>query len=604
MHPLKVQQRYSPTMHLLHAWGDEVVRPIADSGTIASVMGETTWSGLALAGRGSGLWDRTFVEAERAVEEIAAGARSREDTAELLGRLLCMVISRDERVLAGGALPDPGGPPGRSQAAHRYRPHRRQVGRHARGTQHPAPKDPAWVKRLEPHDSFYVGADVYFTFVVRNGSWWVREKQKDPATFLDGAETARQRLLTGSFPESVRRQFADMLDYFGQWPIVVRSSSLLEDDFGNAFAGKYDTIFCVNQARTQKRLEDFLSAVRTIYASTMSESALAYRARRGLLKRDEQMALLVQRVSGGVHGRLFFPQAAGVALSYNPYVWSEYIDPKAGVARLVFGLGTRAVERSDDDYTRIVALNDPQRRLESTLEDLREYAQRRVDVIDLEAGQLASLELPEIVRQAPGLPLDIFASRDTGVKRDSVTGAEAWILTFDRLLSETDFVPHMRELLGALEDAYGVPVDTEFAVNFLSDRSCKINLLQCRPLQVKGIGLAAELPQGLERSAVLLEAHGAVIGHSRVVPVHRIVYVVSAAYAALSQRLLLRRAAHRPDHAAAGGRACRGREHPDAGRARPLGHDHAFAGRTRELRRDQRRGCPVRDRRHARRSGA
>ena len=65
-----------------------------------------------------------------------------------------------------------------------------------------------------------------------------------------------------------------MLDYFGQSPIIVRSSSLLEDAFGNAFAGKYESVFCVNQGSRDKRLEDFMSAVRTIYASTMSEKAL------------------------------------------------------------------------------------------------------------------------------------------------------------------------------------------------------------------------------------------------------------------------------------------------------------------------------------------
>ncbi len=95
-----------------------------------------------------------------------------------------------------------------------------------------------------------------------------------------------------------------MLDYFGQSPIIVRSSSLLEDNFGNAFAGKYDSVFCVNQRPREKRLEDLLSAVRTIYASTMSERALMYRARRGILDRDEQMGLLVQRVSGSQQGHL------------------------------------------------------------------------------------------------------------------------------------------------------------------------------------------------------------------------------------------------------------------------------------------------------------
>ena len=114
-----------------------------------------------------------------------------------------------------------------------------------------------------------------------------------------------------------------MLAYFGQSPIIVRSSSLLEDNYGNAFAGKYESVFCANQGPHQKRLADFLAAVRTIYASTMSEKALRYRAQRGLLDRDEQMSLLVQRVSGARYGSLFFPQVAGVGYSYNPYVWSQ-----------------------------------------------------------------------------------------------------------------------------------------------------------------------------------------------------------------------------------------------------------------------------------------
>ena len=91
----------------------------------------------------------------------------------------------------------------------------------------------------------------------------------------------------------------------------------------------------------------------------MSEEALIYREQRGLLDQDEQMGLLVQRVSGAFYDDLFMPQAAGVGFSFNPYVWDESIDPQAGVLRLVLGLGTRAVDRHDDEYVRIRALNAP-----------------------------------------------------------------------------------------------------------------------------------------------------------------------------------------------------------------------------------------------------
>ena len=53
----------------------------------------------------------------------------------------------------------------------------------------------------------------------------------------------------------------------------MRSSSLLEDDYGNAFAGQYDSVFCANQGTPQQRLAAFEDAVRTVYASAVSPQA-------------------------------------------------------------------------------------------------------------------------------------------------------------------------------------------------------------------------------------------------------------------------------------------------------------------------------------------
>ncbi|MBQ2568682.1 MAG: hypothetical protein II572_09720, partial [Clostridia bacterium] len=76
----------------------------------------------------------------------------------------------------------------------------------------------------------------------------------------------------------------------GQDPYIVRSSSILEDSFGNAFAGKYESVFCSNHGSMEERLAEFENAARVVYASTMSKGALDYRKRRGLDERDEQMA--------------------------------------------------------------------------------------------------------------------------------------------------------------------------------------------------------------------------------------------------------------------------------------------------------------------------
>jgi hypothetical protein len=525
VHPLKVWARQTPTMYLPHAREGAEWRPLTESAVLAEVLADLADRRLDAVARHD-LWDRKFLQARDVLELWREGAASAEEAQQLFRQLLRMMITRDDRVAELAArwltLPD------------LFAVRRRMIGtglvggkavgmllaRAILGRQVPRLRE-----RLELHDSWFVGSDVFYTYLVRNGGWRARREQRSPGSFLDGAAAARERILSGTFPDFVLRQFEAMLEYYGQSPIIVRSSSLLEDGFGNAFTGKYDSVFCASQGSPSERLEAFLAAVRAVYASAMSEEALRYREDRGLLDRDEQMAILVQRVSGAVRGTLFFPLAAGVALSYNPWAWSREIDPRAGLARLVFGLGTRAVERSDDDYTRLVALNAPSRRPEANLDEVSEHAQRRVDVLDLEANRLATLGLDEVIRRAAGVPLDLFATPRRGAPP---------LLTFERLLSATPFVEDLREILRTLSEAYGYPVDVEFTLNVLAGGQLRLDVVQCRPLQVKEGGTIVAPPADLPADAVLLESRGPVIGKSTHAPVDRVVLVDPDAYGRLA----------------------------------------------------------------------
>jgi hypothetical protein len=534
IHPTKVQHRYSPTMYMLHVWDGDLFLPVTDSSTIAEILTAKPWAGLESVRLRLGTWTRRLLHAEEVWESVQSGRLPRDAAERLLPGLLHMAISRDERIT-------------RLAVQYFTVPELLAILKRMIGTGLIGGKsvgmllarailcrsDPRWSEVLEAHDSFFVASDVFYSFLVENGCWWLRQKQRDPKTFLDGLEEARRRILMGNFPEYIVKEFAEMLDYFGQSPIIVRSSSLLEDNYGNAFAGKYESVFCANQGPHQKRLEDFISAVKTIYASSMSEKALRYRAQRGLLDKDEQMSLLVQRVSGVRYGSLFYPHVAGVGLSRNPYVWNRCIDPAAGMVRLVFGLGTRAVDRSDDDYTRVVALNDPQRRPESDFDEVREYSQRKVDVIDLEANQLTAQGFIEVAYRSPRLPLHIFATDDGRSGYDPGTPAERRsppVLTFDHLLSQTPFVSDMRDMLQTVQTAYDYPVDMEFTANFFDGDRYKINLVQCRPLQVVADRAVAEMPETIGRDDMVLEAHGAVIGQSRAGQIDRLVYVTPSIY--------------------------------------------------------------------------
>jgi hypothetical protein len=416
----------------------------------------------------------------------------------------------------------------------------------------------AWKDRLETHDSFYIASDVFYTFLVENGCWWIRRKQKTSESIQESAGEARRRILTGSFSPSIIERFREMLEYYGRSPIIVRSSSLLEDNFGNAFAGKYDSVFCANQGSPGQRLDEFLNAVKTVYASSMGEEALAYRDRRNLLHLDEQMALLVQRVSGSRQGRYFFPHLAGVGFSFNPYAWSPDIDPKAGLIRLVFGLGTRAVDRNDDDYTRIIALNAPELRPEGETVNGVPYAQRRVDLIDLRENALRTADFEEVATQSRNLPLDSLAPvsatmarrfRDTGERQPPPR-----YLTFDGVLRDTELISDLRAILATLEEAYDYPVDIEFSVHVLPNHSYRLNLLQCRPLQIRGNSAGGARPQSISENHVLLRSRGPIIGRSRNERIRRVIYVVPDAYAALRTQeryavaRLIGRLAHLPEN--------------------------------------------------------
>jgi pyruvate, water dikinase len=524
VHPLKVDARESPTMYLPHERRGDAFVPITESAVLAEVLADLAERRLDAVSRHD-LWDRKFVQAAEVLDGVRAGARPASDAEDAFRALLRTLLTRDERIAALATrwldLED-------LLAIRRRMIGTGLVGGKAVGMLLARAilvrSDASWRRRLEPHDSWFVGSDVFYTYLVRNGCWPARREQRSPATFLDRAAEARERIRAGAFPESLRSRFVAMLEYYGQSPIIVRSSSLLEDGFGNAFTGKYESVFCANQGSPERRLAAFEAAVRAVYASAMSEEALRYREHRGLLDRDEQMGILVQRVSGAVRGGLHLPQVAGVALSYNPYVWHPGIDPHAGVVRLVFGLGTRAVDRADDDYTRLVALNDPLRRPEAHRDGAPEHAQRRVDAIDLARDRVVSLGVEEVARQSPGLPLHWFATSPQGGPP---------VLTFDGLLSATPFVKQMREIVATLAAAYQYPVDVEFTANFLASGELRVNVVQCRPLQVKEGGVIQPPPADLPESSILLASRGPVIGQSTVAPVDRVVYVDPDAYAAL-----------------------------------------------------------------------
>ncbi len=536
VHPLKAWKRYTPTMFLPHIMQNGKFVPILNSADAASFFSYLSDKNATSGERNLDYWDRIFLQADDILKDPSA-VQEKQEMVETLSRVL---IGREKRMLAlvkeYFTLED------------LVEIKKRLIGTGFIGgksvgmllSRNILRKDISldWEKHLELHDSFYIGSDIFYSYMVQNGWWKLLMAQKTEEGYFEVARELREKMLHGVFPDEIKEQFQLMLEYFGQAPIIVRSSSLLEDAFGNAFAGKYESYFCPNQGTPEQRYNNFEEAVRKIFASTMNADALTYRLQRGLAQLDEQMALLVQRVSGAHRKHYFFPDLAGVGLSYNTFVWQKGMEPQAGMLRIVFGLGTRAVNRVENDYPRIVALDVPLVKPYANQEDMRRFSQHEVDVLNLNENKFESVSTADVLNPTYATHIELMAIKDNAaaeyMKSLGREARDTWLLTFDELLSNTPFSQVMSKMLKTLERIYRYPVDIEFTANFNAEGNLKINLLQCRPFQTKGHYSRVEIPEKIAKSKILLQQEANFMGGSVYLGISRIIYIDPQGYAKLN----------------------------------------------------------------------
>ncbi|HPU30476.1 MAG TPA: PEP/pyruvate-binding domain-containing protein [Syntrophorhabdaceae bacterium] len=536
IHPLKVWNRYSPTMFLPHLEEDNDFIPVINSIDATQLFSDISEREAKSAKRHLDYWDRLFLKAE----DMLKGTRNQDEHREMIDELCRIMIARDgkmfelarrtftledllnikSRLIGTGFI---GGKTVGMLLARKILEKDRWLN---------------WNQYLEHHDSYYIGSDIFYTYIVQNGLWKLRMEQKTKQGYFKAAERLKDGILKGVFPEEIKEQFQQIIEYFGQSPIIIRSSSLLEDAFGNAFAGKYESIFSVNQGPPDYRYKNFEESIRHVYASTMNEDALTYRLQRGLDELDEQMALLVQRVSGTYRKYYFFPDIAGVGISYNTFVWKQGLDPKSGMLRLVLGLGTRAVNRVENDYPRIVAIDNPSSNPNADMDDRRKYSQHYVDLLNINENKFETTSFLEIIEKGLNIRLDLLATYDhESTEKLRALGKKdkkIWILTFDNLLTKTSFIGVMHRMMKKLEEIYNYPVEIEFTVNFTRYNDYKINLLQCRPLQTKGIERRFFMPERIPDDMILFKSEGHFMGGNISKSIKKIIYVNPFKYSVLS----------------------------------------------------------------------
>jgi pyruvate,water dikinase len=386
-------------------------------------------------------------------------------------------------------------------------------------------------------ETWYISSDGLLDFLRHNNlEEVIEQKYKEIDQIRQEYPHIIQLFKNSQFSPEMVNGLSMMLDDLGDMPIIVRSSSLLEDRLGSAFSGKYKSLFLANQGSKDERLAALLDAIAEVYASTFGADPIQYRLERGLLDFHEEMGVMIQEVVGKKVGKYFLPAFAGVAFSDNEFRWSPRIKRDDGLLRMVPGLGTRAVDRLSDDYPVLIAPGQPGLRVNVTPDEVIRYSPKKIDVINLENNTFETKEIRELFAEVgneyPQVNNIVAVVEDHHIRKPVGLGVDfdkdEVVVTFDGIITQQKFVRQIQGILQVLSRTLKTPVDIEFAhdgENFY--------LLQCRP-QSRGLdSLPALIPKDIPKDRIVFSAKK-YVSNGLVPDVTHIVYVDPEQYSLIS----------------------------------------------------------------------
>ena len=402
----------------------------------------------------------------------------------------------------------------------------------------------AITEHIRTPDSYYLGSNVMYDVMENNGLMqWADQKYKPEEQIRAEHPELEKDFRAAKFPEEIVEKLAALIEKAKNKPLIVRSSSLLEDNFGASFAGKYESYFCPNQGSVEENLAALTDAIARVYASALRAEPIIYRQQTALIDYDERIAILIQFVEGEKFGDYYLPHGAGVAFSRNLYRWSADIKREDGFLRLVWGMGTRAVDQTGNDYPRLVALSRPLLRPADNIKSIQRYSQQYVDLISLKTNTLETLPVSEVINSRYP-PLRYIAQNvEDGylsALRTNIIDKDKLVITYDELLRRTDFAEQMKISLQLLEKHYKSPVDTEFSIKILDPRAIQpkveITILQCRPQSHIKENKDIRLPAKIAKKKIVFSTKR-MVPHGSVTEIRYVLFVPPEGYFSIESQV-------------------------------------------------------------------
>ncbi len=404
-------------------------------------------------------------------------------------------------------------------------------------------KEKPELKNIKTPKTWYITSDGLHSFMNHNNLGEVTEqKYKEIGLVRQEYPHIIQLFKNSRFTPEMVQGLSMALDDFGDVPLIVRSSSLLEDRLGTAFSGKYVSLFLANRGTKWERLEALMDAIAEVYASTFGADPIEYRAERGLIDFHEEMGVLIQEVVGKPVGKYYVPMYAGVAFSSNEFRWSPRIKRDDGLVRLVPGLGTRAVDRLSDDYPILLAPGQPGLRVNASVDEIIRYAPNKMDVINLETNNFETVDIKEFLKtfgdEFPNVDKVVSVVKDNHISLKNQFNLDfeddEVVVTFEGLVTKTNFIAEIKSILDALEEGMGYPVDIEFAHDGRS-----FYLLQCRPQSYSMESKPAPIPKDIPETSIVFSANK-YVSNGIVPDITHVVYVDPQMYSEVENLKTLR----------------------------------------------------------------
>ncbi len=329
-----------------------------------------------------------------------------------------------------------------------------------------------------------IGTDEFDMFMERNHLW---EKVKSETDFME----LQKIFLKGSLSFTLEKKLRALLRLVKK-PLAVRSSSLFEDSMSQPFSGIFRTYLLPNNNDDPEiRLKQLSEAVKLVFSSIYSDSSRTYFGAISYKIEQEKMAVVIQEVVGNRFDNSFYPHISGTAQSFNFYPVAHMM-PEDGYAVIAVGLGQYVMEgersfRFSPAYPAIDIISHRDLYKNSQVHFYAvDMSKKILNLLEGENAGLVSLEIASAEKHGTIIHSASVLNADNDIITPGLDSSGPRVINFANIL-KYEYIPlasTLKTVLDVVTEAFGTPVEIEFAVDLTKDQSgnASFYLLQIKPL--------------------------------------------------------------------------------------------------------------------------